>query len=67
MRDVEQATGKDLLPTHLLPGADGEGKIAGGLKGMSGIKVRRSARGEAGACGGKELCSLVGVIPYPSC
>ncbi|GLC45966.1 hypothetical protein PLESTB_001624100 [Pleodorina starrii] len=39
MRDVDQATGKDLLPTHLLPGADGEGKIASGLKGMSGIKV----------------------------
>jgi hypothetical protein len=34
-----QASGKDLLPTHLLPGADGEGKVASGLKGMSGIKV----------------------------
>ncbi|PNW79554.1 hypothetical protein CHLRE_08g358563v5 [Chlamydomonas reinhardtii] len=39
MRDVDQASGKDLLPTHLLPGADGDGKLAGGLKGMSGIKV----------------------------
>ncbi|EFJ49720.1 hypothetical protein VOLCADRAFT_104170 [Volvox carteri f. nagariensis] len=39
MRDVDQATGKDLLPTHLLPGADGEGKLASGLKGMSGIKA----------------------------
>ncbi|KAG2430993.1 hypothetical protein HYH02_013525 [Chlamydomonas schloesseri] len=39
MRDVDQASGKDLLPTHLLPGADGDGKLAGGLKGMSGIKA----------------------------
>ncbi|GAX74379.1 hypothetical protein CEUSTIGMA_g1827.t1 [Chlamydomonas eustigma] len=43
MRDVDQATGKDLLPTHLLPGASGPGAAeaaaANGLKGISGIAV----------------------------
>lgn len=34
---VRQATGKDLLPTHLIPGA--AGADANGLKGLSGIKV----------------------------
>uniref|UniRef100_A0A7R9YV67 RNA helicase n=1 Tax=Chlamydomonas euryale TaxID=1486919 RepID=A0A7R9YV67_9CHLO len=45
MRDVDQATGKDLLPTHLLPGAGpGDGAAAAaaaanGLRGISGITV----------------------------
>lgn len=45
MRDVDQATGKDLLPAHLMPGATpGDGTAAGaaaanGLLGLSGINV----------------------------
>ena len=43
MRDVDQATGKDLLPTHLMPGAGGEVAMSG-LKGLSGIKVGGGTR-----------------------
>uniref|UniRef100_A0A7S3QLZ2 RNA helicase n=2 Tax=Dunaliella TaxID=3044 RepID=A0A7S3QLZ2_DUNTE len=40
MRDVDQATGKDLLPNHLLPGYMGPEVPMSGLKGLSGIRLK---------------------------
>jgi ATP-dependent RNA helicase DHX8/PRP22 len=40
MRDVDQATGKDLLPTHLLPGAGPTDASAAANAAQSGLKVR---------------------------